>query len=323
MGLNRLCTTIIFLEALLSFAHGQQNVPVTEFSDVVIPEFPLHTKFANEPISLDRLDLYERFDRELTTLCYMHSSTSLALKRANRYFPILEPILKEEGIPVDFLYMAVIESTLNPRAVSPAKAVGLWQIMARTGREYGLEVNDDIDERYHVEKATRAACRYLKDAYKKYGNWATVAASYNAGMGRISTELEKQIADHTFDLWLNEETSRYVFRILAMKEIFSSPAKYGYKLKTKQLYQPIEYTLIKVDTTITDLAQFAQSQGISYAQLKEANPWLRSRTMPDKSRKVYYIKRVRSIGDEPAKEKPAKKDVVNKFEPIDDDNLPF
>ena len=290
MGLNRLCTTIIFLGSLLPFAYGQQSSPVTEFSDVVIPEFPLQTKFANEPISLDRLDLYERFDRELTTLCYMHSSTSLAIKRANRYFPIMEPILKEEGIPTDFLYLAVIESTLSPRALSPAKAAGIWQIMARTGREYGLEVNNDIDERYHIEKATRAACRYLKDAYKKYGNWATVAASYNAGMGRISTELDKQLADHTFDLWLNEETSRYVFRILAMKEIFSNPSKYGYKLKTNQLYQPIGYTLVKVDTTITDLARFAQSQGISYAQLKEANPWLRTRTMPDKSRKVYYLK---------------------------------
>lgn len=291
MGLRKFCIVIVSVLVGLPALLGQNGSNTySEFSDIIIPEFPLQIKFANELVNLDRLDLYERFDRELTTLCYMHSSTSLALKRANRYFPILEPILKEEGIPVDFLYMAVIESTLNPRAVSPAKAVGLWQIMARTGREYGLEVNDDIDERYHVEKATRAACRYLKDAYKKYGNWATVAASYNAGMGRISTELEKQIADHTFDLWLNEETSRYVFRILAMKEIFSSPTKYGYKLKTKQLYQPIEYTLIKVDTTITDLAQFAQSQGISYAQLKEANPWLRSRTMPDKSRKVYYIK---------------------------------
>ena len=290
MGLNRFCMTVIFTFSLLSLACGQQNVTVNELSDVMIPEFPLQTKFANESINLDRLDLYERFDRELTTLCYMHSSTSLAIKRANRYFPILEPILKEEGIPADFLYLAVIESTLHPGALSPAKAAGIWQIMARTGKEYGLEVNDDIDERYHIEKATRAACRYLKDAYKKYGNWATVVASYNAGMGRISAELDKQLADHTFDLWLNEETSRYVFRILAMKEIFSNPSKYGYKIKSKQLYQPIEYSQVKVDTTITDLAQFAQSQGITYAQLKEANPWLRTRTMPDKSRKVYYIK---------------------------------
>ncbi len=138
-----------------------------EFSDVIVPEFPLQVKFANELVDLDRLDMYERFDRELTTLCYMHSSTSLAIKRANRYFPILEPILKEEKVPTDFLYLAVIESTLNPRAVSPAKAVGIWQIMPRTGREYGLEVNNDIDERYHIEKSTRAACKYLKDAYEK------------------------------------------------------------------------------------------------------------------------------------------------------------
>lgn len=238
------------------FIKGYANT-TNEFSDVIVPEFPLQVKFANELVDLDRLDMYERFDRELTTLCYMHSSTSLAIKRANRYFPILEPILKEEKVPTDFLYLAVIESTLNPRAVSPAKAVGIWQIMPRTGREYGLEVNNDIDERYHIEKSTRAACKYLKDAYEKYGSWTTVAASYNAGMGRISTELEKQLADRSFDLWLNEETSRYVFRILAMKEIFSSPAKYGYKLKTKQLYQPIRYSEIKIDTTINNLAVFA------------------------------------------------------------------
>lgn len=282
---------ILALSVLSSgWAFSEKATAQKEFSDVVIPEFPLQMQFAGETVDLDRLDMYERFDRELTTLCYMHSSTSLAIKRANRYFPIMAPILKEEGIPSDFLYLAVIESTLNPRAVSPAKAMGIWQIMPRTGREYGLEVNDDIDERCHVEKSTRAACRYLKEAYAKYGSWTTVAASYNAGMGRISSELEKQLADHSFDLWLNEETSRYVFRILAMKEIFSSPSKYGYKLKTRQLYQPVRYTEVKVDTTINNLALFAQSQGISYAQLKEANPWLRARTMPDKSRKVYYIK---------------------------------
>lgn len=281
---------IVVLSVLLPLFVQGEEMAQKEFSNVVIPEFPLKMQFAGETVDLDRLDMYERFDRELTTLCYMHSSTSLAIKRANRYFPIMAPILEKEGIPSDFLYLAVIESTLNPRALSPAKALGIWQIMPRTGRKYGLEVNNDIDERCHVEKSTRAACRYLKDAYAKYGSWTTVAASYNAGMGRISSELEKQLVDHSFDLWLNEETSRYVFRILAMKEIFSSPAKYGYKLKTRQLYQPIRYTEIRVDTTINNLALFAQSQGISYAQLKEANPWLRTRTMPDKSRKVYYIK---------------------------------
>ena len=155
---------LLFLYTLL-FIKGYANT-TKEFSDVIVPEFPLQVKFANELVDLDRLDMYERFDRELTTLCYMHSSTSLAIKRANRYFPILEPILKEEKVPTDFLYLAVIESTLNPRAVSPAKAVGIWQIMPRTGREYGLEVNNDIDERYHIEKSTRAACKYLKDAYE-------------------------------------------------------------------------------------------------------------------------------------------------------------
>ncbi len=282
---------VLFLSLFCtSFSVKGQTDEAQEFSDVIIPELPSQYKFANETINLDRVDMYERLDRELTTLCYMHSSTSLALKRANRYFPILEPILKEEGVPTDFLYLAVIESTLNPRAVSPAKAAGIWQIMPRTGREYGLEVNDDVDERYNIEKATRAACKYLKESYAKYGSWSTVAASYNAGMGRISTELEKQMANRSFDLWLNDETSRYVFRILAMKMIFSSPAKFGYQLKSKQLYHPIRYTEVKVDTTIDNLAQWAKNHGISYAQLKEANPWLRSRFLPDKSRKLYRIK---------------------------------
>lgn len=164
------------------FIKGYANT-TKEFSDVIVPEFPLQVKFANELVDLDRLDMYERFDRELTTLCYMHSSTSLAIKRANRYFPILEPILKEEKVPTDFLYLAVIESTLNPRAVSPAKAVGIWQIMPRTGREYGLEVNNDIDERYHIEKSTRAACKYLKDAYE------------NTVVGRLSQHLIMPVWD--------------------------------------------------------------------------------------------------------------------------------
>ncbi len=286
--------TILFLTGIVTLfeVKGESRKaggpPV--FSAVVIPETPRQVTFAGEKIELDRLDMYERFDRELTTTCYSHSVTSLALKRANRYFPVIEPILKEEGIPTDFLYLAVIESFLNPRVVSPAKAAGIWQIMPKTGREYGLEVNDDVDERFHVEKSTRAACRYLKEAYEKYGNWMTVAASYNAGMGRISTEIEKQMAHRAFDLWLNEETSRYMFRILAMKELFSSPQKYGYFVKSHQLYQPIGYTEVQVDTTITDLARFAQERNISYAQLKEANLWLRNRFLPNKSGRVYRIK---------------------------------
>ncbi len=286
--------TILFLTGIASLfvvkGENREAGVASEFSKVIIPEIRRQVTFAGEEIKLDRLDMYERFDRELTTACYSHSVTSLALKRANRYFPIIEPILKEEGIPTDFLYLAVIESTLNPRVVSPAKAAGIWQIMPKTGREYGLEVNDDIDERFHVEKSTRAACRYLKEAYEKYGNWMTVAASYNAGMGRISTEIEKQMANHAFDLWLNEETSRYMFRVLAMKEIFSSPQKYGYLIKSHQLYQPIGYTEVKVDSTITDLARFAQEHHITYAQLKEANSWLRNRFLPNKSGRVYRIK---------------------------------
>ena len=254
------------------------------------PDVPMAVVIAGEQVLLDRIDMYERLDREMTQIIYGHSNLFLSIKRANRYFPVIVSILKANGVPEDFAYLAVVESYLSPTARSYAGAVGMWQFMKGTAKQYGLIVNDEVDERYDPVKSTEAACKYLKDAYAKYKHWPTVAASYNAGMGRISSELKKQLADHSFDLWLNEETSRYVFRILAMKEIFSSPAKYGYKLKTRQLYQPIRYTEIRVDTTIENLALFAQEHGVSYAQLKEANPWLRARTMPDKSRRVYYIK---------------------------------
>lgn len=163
-------------------------------------------------------------DRELMSFTYMHSTTMLTIKRANRYFPIIEPILKANGIPDDFKYLAVIESALNPLAKSPAGAAGMWQFMPGTGREFGLEVNDNIDERYHVEKETKAACKYLKEAYAKYNNWLCVAAAYNAGQGRISTQLQKQMVSQAADLWLVEETSRYMFRLLGSKSCYQQPA---------------------------------------------------------------------------------------------------
>ena len=217
------------------------------------------------------------------------STTMLLIKRANRYFPIIEPILKANGIPDDFKYLMVIESNLNNIARSPAGAAGLWQFMLATGREFGLEVNDNVDERYHIEKATVAACKYFKQAYAKYGDWMAVSAAYNAGQGRISSQLEKQLASHAMDLWLVEETSRYMFRLLAAKEIFNNPQRYGFLLKREHLYPPIPYKEVTVNTSIDDLNDYAKSQGITYAQLRDANPWLRDTSLKNKTGKTYIL----------------------------------
>lgn len=258
---------------------------------VTSPSVPDKITFAGQAIDLLRYDHRERMDRELMSFTYMHSTTMLMVKRANRYFPVIEPILKANGLPDDFKYLAVIESNLNPLAKSPAGAAGLWQFMSATGREFGLEVNSNIDERYHIEKETKAACKYLKDAYQKYGNWLCVAAAYNAGQGRISTQLQKQMVDQAVDLWLVEETSRYMFRLLAAKAVISNPQQYGFLLKREHLYPPIPYTEVTVTTGIGNLAQFAKDKGITYAQLKDANPWLRDTSLMNKSGRTYILNR--------------------------------
>ena len=256
---------------------------------VTPPTVPAQVTFDGETIDLRRYDRRERMDREMMAFTYMHSTTMLLIKRANRYFPIIEPILKANGIPDDFKYLMVIESNLNNIARSPAGAAGLWQFMPATGREFGLEVNDNVDERYHIEKATVAACKYFKQAYAKYGDWMAVSAAYNAGQGRISSQLEKQLASHAMDLWLVEETSRYMFRLLAAKEIFNNPQRYGFLLKREHLYPPIPYKEVTVNTSIDDLNDYAKSQGITYAQLRDANPWLRDTSLKNKTGKTYIL----------------------------------
>ncbi len=248
-------------------------------SMTVTPEVPSKLDFCGEEVDLTRYNMHEALDRELSSFTYFHSTTMLLIKRANRYFPIIEPILKKNGIPDDFKYLAVIESNLDPRIQSRAKAVGMWQILEATGREYGLNITPTVDERCNVEKATEAACKYLKDAYEKYGNWPSVAASYNGGMGRISGELVKQKADNYFDLWLVEETTRYVYRIMAIKQIFENPYKYGFVLKASDLYKPIACDVYEVNSDIQDLAEFAVDHKITYADLKRFNPWLRDRKL--------------------------------------------
>lgn len=260
------------------------------FSTTASPDIPMSVTFAGEKVSFDRLDMAERLDRELTSIIYGQTTTELCFKRANRYFPVLAKILKEQGVPLDFLYLAVTESSMDYNAYSSAKAAGLWQLLAGTARDYGLEVTDDVDERYDPEKSTVAACKYLKSAYKKYGHWPTVAASYNAGMGRISSEMSKQKVDNSFDLHLVQETSRYVFRIIAYKLVMENPKRYGYRFSRKNLWQPVNYTTVDVTGSVASWIDWAQAKGITYAQLREANPWIRSTKLTNTSGKTYKVR---------------------------------
>lgn len=256
---------------------------------VTSPQVPTSITFAGQHIDLTRSDLHERMDRELMSFTYMHSTTMLTIKRANRYFPLIEPLLRKAGLPDDLKYLAVIESSLNPLAKSPAGAAGFWQFMPATAKEYGLEVSNEVDERYHLQKATEAACRYLKASYERYGNWLCVAASYNAGPARITQQLKLQKADEAVDLWLVEETSRYMFRLLAAKSVLEHPRHYGFLLKKEQLYPLLPYRTDTVSHSIDTLANYARKYQLSYAQLKEANPWLRSTRLTNRLRRPYVI----------------------------------
>lgn len=253
-------------------------------SMIYSPVIPASVTICDEVIDLDREDMYERFDRELTSMAYSHGTTLAILKRANRYFPVMAPILKEEGVPLDMLYLACIESSLHPRARSGAGAAGFWQIMPATAREQGLVVNDSVDQRYDLELSTRAACRILKAAYKRYGDWGSAAASYNGGMGRISRELAAQQAETAYDLYLTEETSRYMFRLLAMKAVMDNPSAYGYHLRPDQFYYPIEYDVVEVKAPVTDWGAWARDHGTTYMQLREHNPWIRGKSLPAPAR---------------------------------------
>jgi membrane-bound lytic murein transglycosylase D len=243
---------------------------------VAAPKIPIKVSFAKEPVPLDNFDVRERLDRELISNCFRHSATFLYIKRANRFFPIIEPILKKYGIPDDFKYLAVAESGLS-NAVSPAGARGLWQFMPASGKEYGLIINSDVDERYHLEKATVAACKYLKTAYKRYNNWTLASASYNMGKAGLSKRLRLQSEQSYYDLNLNSETSRYVFRIIALKLILQNPKDYGFFLVSEDLYPEFPNTKdYEVKTSISSLATFADKQSVSYRMLKVLNPWLRT-----------------------------------------------
>ncbi|WP_293874938.1 lytic transglycosylase domain-containing protein [Flavobacterium sp.] len=251
--------------------------------------FPTTVDFAGETTPLQILDVHERLDRELLINANLDATTSLIIKRANRVFPIIEPILKQYNIPDDFKYLAVIESGLI-NAVSPSGAKGVWQFMPDTAKECGMEVNEIVDERYHLEKSTEAACKYFLAAKQRFGTWTMAAASYNGGMNGLKKKIEEQKVTNYYDLGLTEETSRYVFRILALKEIMKEPAKYGFSIYLTDLYAPIPTKIVQVDSTISDLTNFAKSQGINYKILKIHNPWLRDKKLLNPSKKKYDIK---------------------------------
>jgi hypothetical protein len=250
---------------------------------------PEDLNFAGEEIPIYSSEIWERIDKELLKNTYWQSNTMLYFKKANKYFPIIEPILKEYNIPDDFKYLALIESGLD-NVVSPAGASGFWQILKGTAREHGLEVNSAIDERYNLEKATVVACEYLQDAYNKFGTWTMAAASYNMGKNGVRRRIAKQESNNYYNLHLNNETSRYVFRIIAVKEILQNPRKYGFMFREKDLYSMPNYRTVDVDSTIADLTEFAKSQNVNYKLLKQFNPWLRSTSLPNQSRRKYILK---------------------------------
>lgn len=267
-----------------------QTTSSQRFSNVFSPDVPAKVTLCGKTIDMDRADNYERFDRELSSLAYTHGTTMLIIKRANRLFPEMAPILKANGVPEDVLYLACVESSLNPRAYSPAKACGLWQFIASAAKEYGLEVNDEVDERYNIEKATAAAARYLKKSYNKYGDWASAMAAYNGGNARISRELEAQGVDCSIDLYLTEETTRYPFRVMAMKVIMENPAAYGFKLREDQLYQPRKYKTVEVNGPVESWPDWAKARGIDYRTLREENPWIRAKKLTNRACKTYQVR---------------------------------
>ncbi|WP_194767202.1 lytic transglycosylase domain-containing protein [Tamlana sp. I1] len=287
LGLLSLCA--LFIYAL-------QDPPTDEnFEKKIINDYnvyalqvPQNLNFAGEPLPLEDPDIYERMDRELLVNTYWQSNGLLMFKRAHKYFPIIEPILKKNGIPDDFKYLAVIESGLV-NVVSPAGARGIWQIMPATAKENGLEVNDNVDERYNLEKSTEVACQYLLKSKQQLGSWTLAAAAYNAGNAGVSRRLNDQMVTDYYDLLLGEETGRYIFRIVALKEILSHPTKYGFNFREKDLYNTVPTYKVGVDTAVADFAKFAKHFNINYKILKIHNPWLREPFLNNASRKQYYI----------------------------------
>ena len=281
---------VLFLP-LIACSNSGRQVPDSVGTHLVTPvELPDKLTFAGEEVPMEYYDVRESLDRELLSTVYFHSQTIRYIKNAPRYFSIIEPILKANGIPEDFKYLCVAESGFDPRAVSPAKAVGFWQLLESPAKENGLEINTEVDERYHIEKSTEAACRILKSAYEKYGSWSLVAAAYNGGRAGLDQKIATQKAKSYYDLLFVEETSRYVFRILALKLVMEDPELYGFKIEKKDLYPIIKTENVEIKGPVTDLATYAIEKGISYKTLKMFNPWLRETFLKNPTRKTYTLK---------------------------------
>ena len=287
VGLISLATLFIFAVQDAPTDENFEKKLINDYN-VYALQVPGYLDFAGEQMPLNNPDIYERMDRELLVNTYWQSNGLLMFKRANKYFPIIEPILAEYGIPDDFKYLAVIESGLT-NAKSPAGARGVWQIMKTTGRENGLEVNTNVDERYNLEKATRVACKYLQKAKDRLGSWTLAAAAYNAGNYGVSKRLKEQKVDGYYDLLLGEETGRYLFRIVALKEILNNPDKYGFNFRDKDLYSYVPTYKVAVDSAVTNFPDFAKGFGVNYKILKIHNPWLREKHLNNKSKKQYFI----------------------------------
>ncbi len=264
------------------------DVSAKKHAPVISPTLPATLTLFEEPVPLESFGVREALDLELVVNTYRHSSTILYLKRASRWFPVIEPILEEEGVPSDFKYLAVIESGLS-QVVSPAGASGFWQFMKKTAPEYGLEVSATVDERYDVEKATRAACAYLKDAHARFGSWVLAAASYNMGQTGVANALESQHVSTYWDLHLNAETARYVYRLLALREVMEQPEAYGFQLGRSDVYEPLQGQAIEVTSSVEDLASFALDHGTTLRELKAFNPWLRDDRLEVGAGKSYLI----------------------------------
>lgn len=250
---------------------------------------PDDLEFAGEKVPLSNFDTRESLDKELLVNGYWHSRTLMVLKRSKRCFAVIEPILKKHGIPDDFKYLAMAESGLE-NVISPVKAVGMWQIMESTAKEYGLEVNSVVDERYDLEKSTEVACKFLLDSYKKFGSWTMAAATYNAGRNGLENQISKQKTSNYYDLLLNEETARYVFRLIAHKLIAENPTEFGFQLEEDNYYPLIQTYEVEVDKEIENIADFAIEHSTNYKIIKQFNPWLRQNYLPDQPTKVYRIK---------------------------------
>jgi len=280
---------ILFTIGSAFYKANDEQVDFPQGYRIISPVFPSDLEFAGERVPVENFEVYERIDREIIVNTYFHSSSIISIKKANRWFPVIEPILERNGIPDDFKYLMIAESGAS-NSTSSAGAVGFWQFIEGSALKYGLEVNDEVDERYNVEKSTEAACRYLREAYTLFGSWTVAAASYNMGIPGMTNQLDRQKTNNYYNLVLSEETLRYIARIIALKEVMNNPAKYGFLINEDDLYNELPYEEVVVTGSIPNLADWAIDRGINYKILKLYNPWLRDNVLMNRSGKSYTIK---------------------------------